>query len=192
MDSARLRPGTIRRHSSAGGHTFTTHAATLWQSEVRNGEYDTMKRCLLSTPILKNWFGSFAVLIVWIFMILGLGMSQAGRDKNTSWKFYFIYRKCRVNPFFEKYDLSRGWTGRGGPHGERHAVATLHCYTAVTLLLHWHAVTLLLHCTGTLLHGTRPLDHGRGWLKSRSGIRRSRGQGLSITLYSLDTREMVK
>ena len=38
--------------------------ATLWHSEVRNGEYNTMKRCLLSTPILKNWFGSFAVLIL--------------------------------------------------------------------------------------------------------------------------------
>ena len=133
--------------------------ATLWHSEVRNGEYNTMKTCLrFQHPILNNWFGNFAVLIVWIFMILG-------RDKNTSWKFYFIYRKCQVNPFLKS--MTSREAGQGGEGRTARDTRSLR-----------YTVTLLSRCsyTGTLLHGTWPLDHGRGWLKSRSGIRRSRGR----------------
>ena len=140
--------------------------ATLWHSEVRNGEYNTMKRCLLSTPILKNWFGSFAVLIVWIFMILGLGMSQAGRDKNTNWKFYFIYRKCRVNPFLKSMtsrEAGQGGEGRTArdTRSLRYTVTLSRCsYTGT--LLHF-CYTALAHCyTGPGLWTTAGADWNLG------------------------------
>ena len=151
--------------------------ATLWHSEVRNGEYNTMKRCLLSTPILKNWFGSFAVLIVWIFMILGLGMSQAGRDKNTSWKFYFIYRKCRVNPFLKSMtsrEAGQGGEGRTArdTRSLRYTVTLSRCsYTGT--LLHF-CYTALAHCyTGPGLWTTAGADWNLGVESAGAGARAS-------------------
>ena len=135
-------------------------------------------------------------------MILGLGMSQAGRDKNTNWKFYFIYRKCRVNPFLKS--MTSREAGQGGEgrtvrdtRSLRYTVTLLsrcsytgtllhfcytalaRCYTSVTP--HWHTVTR------DPASGPRPgLTEISEWNQAEPG------PGLSITLYSLDTREMVK
>ena len=113
--------------------------------------YNSCFSCLWSAPSLN-----IHAHVCDSKMVLGLGMSQAGQDKTTSWKFYFIYRKCRLISFFLKYDLSRGWTGRGGPHGERHAVATLHCYTVTLLSRCSYTAVTLAHCYTGPASGPRP------------------------------------
>ena len=69
-----------------------------------------------------------------------------------------------------KYDLSRGWTGRGGPHGERHAVATLHCYTVTLVSRCSYTAVTLAHCYTGPASGPRPrLTEISGWNQAEPG-----------------------
>ena len=105
--------------------------------------YNSCFSCLWSAPSLN-----IHAHVCDSKMVLGLDMSQAGRDKTTSWKFYFIYRKCRLILFLKS--MTSREAGQGGEgrtvrdtRSLRYTVTLLHCcHAALTPLLHWHTDTI--------------------------------------------------